>query len=1111
MWPLSLAHLSRLLVFLPVTLLLVFFATSSPAQTDPFVQPQTWFLGPGGTAGVVGDPSGIQVDVDGDGLLDQMHPFPLLMGQKMDVNTINYRLSPSQDFLYCFGSAAGPDNDETLIFLYRIPPNEGESLQALVGGFALPNGRAFDGFFDPGPGLHQRVFFAVEAADPITLEQQILWVDLETGAHADTDNPFSRVVGDITIAPTGIAAFVQYDTSDGDNLSDYRTVQLCAGNVGVSYSASGFPLNDIGPGGVEARVVSGTSPPQAEFVLDDGTVLDSFALVDCLASAPSTGACCFPDGSCADGLTQSACENATNGGSWQGGGTSCTGVSCPQPPPPSLEIVISGPDTVAAQQPVTYTFDYDNSGAGDANNVNVFVALPPGVELVGTSDDPTINGGQIVWFLDTLPAGESGSVSLTLTADCGTTGFSFFPTSYVLSSAETVAFGPTRVDVTVETSGATLQTSASAVADTGEPVLNGETITWTIDLVNPGGSAWTDLRFSANYGPFNLLDAVLDDGGGTFDGQVGFFEWRGDVPGQSSVTVQWRTRIDECRLPSTDEAVLNSGFDITISDACGQVAGTITPPAPVSLGPVPLDVRVEVTNQRISEVVGEETGGLNQPFYLLEPGTSLDLRLVVENQYDAPIDGVTASAVLPPEILPDGDPPFSASPPPGTTWDAGLQEVSWSGSLGAGSTVVIELGATYPSDGPCSSSVSVDAGTADCGDLVEGGVSLFTLPATYAENHLVGVTVFDGLWRSLPDQDPDTELAFCKSPETYNGLAEGQAGDLWLAGTPTVRINTSSLTNTLYTFDWFDTRGVANVLDVAVDPNTGIVYVLGKGNDEGLRLRRLDPSAQTLSTVLDSTYTRPQRLVLDPDGHLAFSVDEGVVRLDPADPASHQLYVTPVDVGAPEGLGLDENGDYLLVDRYAGDTTPRPLWRMDRDTGATTAIVADLNAYGSLSPGPVPVVSSAVDDSARIFLAPAFGGVLRLDPSNPGDPPVRLPGNLVDHRDIAWVGGEPTSTAAPETPERPTRLAFHAAAPNPFNPRTVLRFELPRDGAVRLDLHDLRGRRVATLLDGFREAGEHRLVWNGRDDGGQEVASGVYLARLETPVGVRVRKLVLAR
>ncbi len=69
--------------------------------------------------------------------------------------------------------------------------------------------------------------------------------------------------------------------------------------------------------------------------------------------------------------------------------------------------------------------------------------------------------------------------------------------------------------------------------------------------------------------------------------------------------------------------------------------------------------------------------------------------------------------------------------------------------------------------------------------------------------------------------------------------------------------------------------------------------------------------------------------------------------------------------------------------------------------------------------------------------------------------------------------------------------------PNPFSLDTRLSFELPRAGRVRLTLLDAAGRRVATLAEGWREAGPHGVRWDGRDAGGRIMPTGVYLAVLE--------------
>ena len=90
-------------------------------------------------------------------------------------------------------------------------------------------------------------------------------------------------------------------------------------------------------------------------------------------------------------------------------------------------------------------------------------------------------------------------------------------------------------------------------------------------------------------------------------------------------------------------------------------------------------------------------------------------------------------------------------------------------------------------------------------------------------------------------------------------------------------------------------------------------------------------------------------------------------------------------------------------------------------------------------------------------------------------------------------------------------LAIPAAAariasvhPNPFNPRTEVVFTLPRAGSARVAVYGLDGRRVATLWEGDRPAGEHRVTWNGRG-----LASGAYVVRLQSGATVSTQKVLL--
>jgi flagellar hook assembly protein FlgD len=69
--------------------------------------------------------------------------------------------------------------------------------------------------------------------------------------------------------------------------------------------------------------------------------------------------------------------------------------------------------------------------------------------------------------------------------------------------------------------------------------------------------------------------------------------------------------------------------------------------------------------------------------------------------------------------------------------------------------------------------------------------------------------------------------------------------------------------------------------------------------------------------------------------------------------------------------------------------------------------------------------------------------------------------------------------------------------PNPANPSTQITFDLPEEGNVSLTVHDILGREIAILSNRYHNAGYHKITWNGTNDLGVLVASGVYFARLE--------------
>ena len=94
----------------------------------------------------------------------------------------------------------------------------------------------------------------------------------------------------------------------------------------------------------------------------------------------------------------------------------------------------------------------------------------------------------------------------------------------------------------------------------------------------------------------------------------------------------------------------------------------------------------------------------------------------------------------------------------------------------------------------------------------------------------------------------------------------------------------------------------------------------------------------------------------------------------------------------------------------------------------------------------------------------------------------------------------------------PTQFALHQNYPNPFNPSTQISFDVP-DGAelVRLNIYNILGKKVSTLLNNVVNPGKHKVEWNAKDDEGNPVASGIYFYELSSSSFTARKKMLLIR
>ncbi len=108
--------------------------------------------------------------------------------------------------------------------------------------------------------------------------------------------------------------------------------------------------------------------------------------------------------------------------------------------------------------------------------------------------------------------------------------------------------------------------------------------------------------------------------------------------------------------------------------------------------------------------------------------------------------------------------------------------------------------------------------------------------------------------------------------------------------------------------------------------------------------------------------------------------------------------------------------------------------------------------------------------------------------------------------------GEPVDVADPGESAPGDRIGLlHPVSPNPFNPRTRVRFTLLRDAEIELSVHDITGAKLRSLAGGFREAGDFETSWDGRNDAGRLLSSGVYLCTLRVADQVQSQRMVLIK
>lgn len=282
--------------------------------------------------------------------------------------------------------------------------------------------------------------------------------------------------------------------------------------------------------------------------------------------------------------------------------------------------------------------------------------------------------------------------------------------------------------------------------------------------------------------------------------------------------------------------------------------------------------------------------------------------------------------------------------------------------------------------------------------------------------------------------------------------------------------------------------------NIALDPVSANFYMVDWYGDDLYEIAPDGSSILNQVTLGSSLW----QLVVAPDGASIYVTDRATDQVR----VIEQSTLTQVDAFAvgddPWGIDITADGSKLVV----ACEDSHQAFVIETGSGATTALLLDATA----DPRDVDIL----DDQQTAFVA---GGTI-----TGGNPVFRIDLTTDTVAGSFPVGGTNVNVVAVQgqTVDTSTGVRDVAAAaaagltvhPNPFDSGTRVSYSLGRESRVRLSVCDIAGRIVRRLEAGDRGAGRHEAMWDGRDDHGASVASGVYFLRLETADSMRTRKVV---
>ena len=313
---------------------------------------------------------------------------------------------------------------------------------------------------------------------------------------------------------------------------------------------------------------------------------------------------------------------------------------------------------------------------------------------------------------------------------------------------------------------------------------------------------------------------------------------------------------------------------------------------------------------------------------------------------------------------------------------------------------------------------------------------------------------------------------------------------------PDLTLSEFSLPDTLTVGDTFDVNTVVYNTGSESSAATTIAYYLSTNatfdeNDLILSTVHVDSLTKADSTLISTTLTIPDSIVSKKYG-LGIKVDDSNL-IEELSEGNNLNYSTFIVKGYPEIYGnKPKAGSEIAASEIEIYAKYRDVI-VDVDVNSLQLLIDDIDvtdmcniSAGSVTYTPTLQLESG-EHNVRLSVANTDGrranltweftveGVTKVDNSNPA----------LSHQYILYQN-----------------------YPNPFNANTYIRYSLDQDSFVELSIFSIEGKKVRTLVDRSASAGLHTILWDGRDDRGVAVSSGVYVYRLKTIHGITVKRLL---